>query len=78
MSSVPSWVVGSLGRRVVLTERVAGFPAGRTGLLVSIQAGVDLEGRASGDSHATVSFELGDFWEENVPFHAMRPLQHGR
>lgn len=75
MSTVPSWMLGCLGRRVVLTGAVGEFPKGRTGLLVSIQAGLDMIGRPSGDCYATVAFDIGDFWEENVPLHALRPLQ---
>lgn len=74
MITVPGWVVKNLGRRVVLTERVGEFPRGRTGLLVSIQAGVGIDGRVTCDRHATVSFEIDDFWEANVPFHALRPM----
>lgn len=74
MNTVPKWVVDFLGKRVVLTERVGDFPRGRTGVLVSVQAGLDMHCRPSGDRYATVAFETGDMWEENVPFSSLRPM----
>lgn len=78
MNTVPQWVVENLGGRVVLTQAVGHFPRGRSGQLVSIQAGLDRDGRTVGEPYATVAFEVGDFWEENVPIRALRPLQHRR
>lgn len=79
MITVPQWVSRNLGKRVVLRTRVGDFPAGRTGLLVSIQSGWQPDDRGvshPGQAYATVSFETENFWEENVPFHALRPMEH--
>jgi hypothetical protein len=67
-----------LGKRVVLTAPVGPFPKGRSGQLVSIQAGLDAGGRTVSEPYATVAFEIGDFWEENVPLCALRSLQFQR
>lgn len=65
--------VNNLGRRVVLLERVDAFPAGRTGILVSLQSGH--EPGAAGVPYATVNFDLVDWSaEENVPLKALRPM----
>jgi len=65
--------VNYLGKRVVLTGRLPGYPRGRTGRLVSIQAGV--EPWAIGP-YATVNFDLADWSdEENVPLNLLRPAQ---
>lgn len=65
--------VGYLGKRVVLTARVGDYPRGRTGRLVSIQAGV--EPWAQGP-YATVNFDLSDWSDEdNVPLQHLRPVQ---
>lgn len=70
--SVQGWLLRHLGRRVALTTRVGEYPPGRTGTLVSLQAGVSPG--ASGP-YATVCFDLLDWSnEENVPLHALRPL----
>lgn len=62
-----------LGKRVALTARVGGYPRGRTGRLVSIQAGV--EPGAQGP-YATVNFDLSDWSDEdNVPLQNLRPVQ---
>lgn len=67
-----AWLLRSLGKRVVLQARVGDYPRGRTGRLISIQAGV--EPGASGP-YATVNFDLGDWSaEENVPLAFLRPL----
>lgn len=67
----------NLGRRVVLVERVDGFPPGRTGRLVSLQSGH--EPGAHGIPYATVNFDLSDWSaEENVPLRALRPMSVGR
>lgn len=65
--------VNNLGRRVVLLERVEGFPAGRTGVLVSLQSGH--EHGPGGVPYATVNFDLIDWSsEENVPLKSLRPM----
>lgn len=65
--------VGFLGKRIVLTRPVDGYPRGRSGRLISIQAGV--EPWANGP-YATVNFDLSDWSiEDNVPLDAMRPAQ---
>jgi hypothetical protein len=65
--------VNNLGRRVVLVERIDGFPAGRTGVLVSLQSGH--EPGAGGVPYATVNFDLVDWSsEENVPLKSLRPM----
>lgn len=62
----------NLGKRVVLTSPVAGYPRGRTGVLVSLQAGT--EPGAKGP-YATVNFDLMDWSdEENVPLQNLRPV----
>lgn len=67
-----SWLLRSLGKRVVLQGRVGSLPAGRTGRLVSIQAGV--EPGACGP-YATVNFDLLDWSDEvNVPLSLLRPM----
>lgn len=69
--------VNNLGRRVVLVERIEGFPAGRTGRLVSLQSGH--EPGARGVPYATVNFDLADWSsEENVPLESLRPLAYTR
>jgi hypothetical protein len=70
--TVQGWLLRNLGRRVALTTRVGDHPPGRTGTLVSLQAGV--EPGASGP-YATVCFDLLDWSnEESVPLHALRPF----
>lgn len=65
--------VNNLGLRVVLSERVGKYPAGRTGLLVSLQSGCDSAVKVP---YATVSFDLEDMSrEENVSLHALRPMR---
>lgn len=67
--------VANLGKRVVLSEPVGGYPRGRTGLLMSIQSGIPPDpAEPRGEPHCTVAFELDEYWEENVPFRALRPL----
>lgn len=62
----------SLGKRVVLVSKVDGFPAGRTGRLISLQAGT--EPGASGP-YATVNFDLFDWSDEvSVPLSSLRPM----
>lgn len=62
----------SLGMRVVLAQAIPGYPAGRSGRLVSLQAGI--EPGAAG-VYATVNFDLHDWSdEENVPLQALRPM----
>lgn len=71
--------VNNLGCRVVLVEPVAGFPRGRTGLMISIQSGCQEGGNGPErrEPYATVAFDLGDWSnEENVPLQALRPLFH--
>lgn len=66
------WLMDSLGKRVALTRRSGDFPGGRTGRLVSIQAGC--EPGAFGP-YATVAFDLLDWSDEtNVPLDALRPV----
>lgn len=61
-----------LGRRVALTSRVGTYAPGRTGVLVSLQAG--REPGATGP-YATVCFNLRDWSdEENIPLAALRPV----
>ena len=63
----------NLGKRVVLSDAVAGYPRGRTGMLVSVQAGK--EPGALGP-YATVNFNLSDWSdEENVPLTSLRPMR---
>jgi len=67
-----SWMLDSMGRRVVLTKQVGKYPPGRTGRLVSLQAGA--QPWESGP-YMTVCFNLADESdEENVPLDAVRPL----
>lgn len=77
-SDLQPWMLESLGKRVVLTRAVKGsggvYPVGATGLLVSLQAGVGLDGRVSGSRHATVNFLFDDICEENIPLAALRPM----
>jgi hypothetical protein len=66
------WLLSSLGRRVALKFRVGEFPPGRSGVLVSIQAGTEPGARGP---YATVNFNLRDWSdEENVPLCALRPM----
>ena len=66
----------NLGRRVVLAERVGEYPAGRTGVLVSLQSGH--EPGASGP-YATVNFNLSDWSdEENIPLESLRTMRVSR
>lgn len=70
--TVQGWLLRHLGSRVALCERVGKYPPGRTGMLVSLQAG--LEPGSSGP-YATVCFNLLDWSdEENVPLTALRPM----
>ncbi len=74
--TIQGWLLRHLGRRVALTQRVGDLPPGRTGMLVSLQAG--LEPGASGP-YATVCFDLLDWSNESsVPLHALRPLSPQR
>ena len=62
----------SLGKRVVLLEAIGEYPRGRTGRLVSLQAGK--EPGANGP-YATVNFDIQDWSdEESVPLSALRPM----
>lgn len=62
-----------LGKRVALGHRIGSYSRGLTGLLVSIQAG--MEPGAGGEPYATVSFDLLDWSDEtNVPLDALRAL----
>jgi len=62
----------SLGMRVVLAQPIPGYPAGRSGRLISLQAGT--EPGAVG-VYATVNFDLSDWSiEENVPLVALRDM----
>lgn len=66
------WMLESLGRRVVLTKKVGDHPVGRTGRVVSLQAGAP---PWESGPYMTVVFCLWDeFAEENVPLDAVRPL----
>ena len=66
------WLLRHLGRRVALASRVGAYPPGRTGTLVSIQAGCEPGGSGP---YATVCFDLLDWsCEENVPLAALRPM----
>ena len=66
------WMLESLGRRVVLTKKVGEYPAGRTGRLVSLQAGA---APLENGPYMTVCFSLFDESdEENVPLDAVRPM----
>jgi len=68
--------VNNLGLRVVLAERVGKYPAGRIGLLVSLQSGYECHAKVP---YATVSFDLDDLSrEENVSLHALRPMRVSR
>lgn len=70
--SVQDWMLKSLGSRVVLTKRVGVYPPGRTGTLVSLQAGKE---PGSSGPYATVCFDLSDWSsEESVPLSALRPM----
>lgn len=70
-----AWLLRSLGKRVVLQGRVGELARGRTGRLVSIQAG-DEPGACG--PYATVNFDLLDWSDEvNVPLALLRPLSHG-
>jgi hypothetical protein len=70
--SLQGWMLESLGARVVLTRRVGGHPPGRTGTLVSLQAGKE---PGSSGPYATVCFDLLDWSkEESVPLFALRPM----
>lgn len=70
--TVQAWLVRNLGRRVALTTCVGNHPPGRTGTLVSLQAGME---PGAGGPYATVCFDLLDWSnEENVPLHALRPM----
>jgi len=72
MNTVQGWLLRSLGSRVALTRKHGDYPAGRTGTLVSLQAG--REPGACGP-YATVAFDLHDWSdEENVPLSALRPM----
>ena len=69
------WLLRSLGKRVVLQGRVEEHPPGRTGRLVSIQAG-DEPGACG--PYATVNFDLLDWSNEvNVPLALLRPMSVG-
>lgn len=62
----------NLGKRVVLDTPVGEYPRGRTGMLVSLQAG--REPGANGP-YATVNFDIRDWSdEESIPLSALRPL----
>lgn len=62
----------ALGKRVVLSRPIARYPTGRTGLLMSLQSGMEPDG---GGVYATVAFDLSDWSdEENVPLSALREL----
>lgn len=70
------WMLDWLGGRVQLLDPVGQYPKGRTGILVSLQAGV--EPGAHGP-YATVGFSLGDWSdEENVPLRSLWPVAFGR
>lgn len=62
-----------LGERVALAHRLGSYPRGRTGLLVSLQAGTE---RGAGvQPYATVAFDLLDWSDEtNVPLDALHAL----
>lgn len=69
---VQGWMLRSLGQRVALTYRVGVHPPGRTGMLVSLQAGLQ---PGSSGPYATVCFDLHDWSnEENIPLSALRPM----
>lgn len=71
--SFQPWMLTSLGMRVALTTRVGENPPGRTGTLVSLQAGRETGNR---EPYATVCFDLLDWSnEESVPLNALRPLR---
>lgn len=68
-----AWLLRSLGKRVVLQGPVGEHPRGRTGRLVSIQAGVE---PGQSGPYATVNFDLGDWSdEEDVPLALLRPMR---
>jgi hypothetical protein len=67
--------LNNLGKRVTLAAPIAGYPAGRSGRLISIQAGT--EPGAHG-VYVTVNFDLSDWSvEENVPLQVLRPARFG-
>lgn len=73
METVQGWLVRSLGQRVALTRKHGNYPPGRTGTLVSLQAG--REPGANGP-YATVAFDLLDWSdEESVPLASLRPMR---
>lgn len=62
----------NLGKRVVLTDAVDGYARGRTGVLVSIQAGRE---PGSSGPYATVNFRLDDWSDEQtVSLDSLRPM----
>jgi hypothetical protein len=67
--------LNNLGKRVTLLEPIGQYPSGRSGLLVSIQAGK--EPGANG-IYVTVNFDLNDWSdEESVPLRVLRPARFG-
>lgn len=75
MSTIPLWVVASLGKKVLLTKDFEGscetYRAGCQGTLISIQAPVD----DWQDFHVTVALDPNDMsYEENFSVDAIRPL----